>query len=162
MFYYGTFAIIGLSSSSGYYIEFIHRYCDYTIILKNSLLKGAGIIAGIFGYETVYESGDLIRVVGQRGVKVAISCLGIGVMSFWAAFIISSNLLKKMKVLWLSAGLIILWIINICRIGIFLVSINKGWSLPFGLDHHTWFNILAYSAIFCMIYLFEKLNSKIE
>ncbi len=123
-------------------------------------MKGASLVAQMFGFETIQESEDLIRVIGARGVRVAISCLGIGVMSFWAAFTLSNKIHVKKKIFWLLGGLIFLWVINVCRIGLFLVSINKGWSMPFGLDHHTWFNIAAYMAIFIMIYFFEKSNNK--
>ncbi len=161
-FYYGTFAIIGLTAKNGYYVEFIDHYLNYISILKISLLKGAGLIARIFGYDTILDSGDVIRVSNARGVRVALSCLGIGVMSFWAAFILSNKLTKKLKSIWLIGGLLLLWFINVWRIGLFLVSVNKGWSMPLGIDHHTWFNLAAYSAIFIMIYFFEKHNKKIE
>lgn len=159
VFYYGTLMVIGLSSETGYYVGFIHHYFDYVSILKLSLLKGAGFVANLFGFDTVTESGDLIRVVHARGVRVALSCLGIGVMSFWAAFILSNKLPIKQKTIWIFGGLLLLWVINTCRIGLFLVSINKGWQMPLGLDHHTWFNIVAYAAIFIMIYFFEKINN---
>jgi hypothetical protein len=53
---------------------------------------------------------------------------------------------------------LLLYTINQLRIGLFLVAINKGWKMPLGWDHHTWFNIVAYTAIALMIWAFEKRN----
>jgi exosortase/archaeosortase family protein len=82
-------------------------------------------------------------------------CVGYGVMSFWTAFTLASDRSWKMRLAWLAGGLVLLWLINVIRIGLFLVAINKGWPMPFGLDHHTLFNIFAYGAIALMIWRFE-------
>jgi hypothetical protein len=37
-----------------------------------------------------------------------------------------------------------------------LVAINRQWAMPLGIDHHTWFNIFAYGAIFGLMFFFEK------
>ncbi|HCF63679.1 MAG TPA: hypothetical protein DEU93_05525 [Chitinophagaceae bacterium] len=60
------------------------------------------------------------------------------------------------KGMWLIIGWGVLWIINVVRIGLLLIAYNKGWGMPLGIDHHTWFNIFAYGAIFFMMYLFER------
>ena len=156
LFYFGTIAIIGLAAPGDYYSPFIARYLDYVSWLKLSLMKGAAVVASMFGYDTIEEPGFLVRVVKARGVIVAYDCVGYGVLSFWAAFVLANKLLLRKKLSWLFAGLILLWLINVARIGLFLVAINKGWAMPLGLDHHTWFNIFAYGAIFLMIYYFDK------
>ena len=67
---------------------------------------------------------------------------------------VNEILINKIK--WLFAGMLLLWIINVLRISAVLLSINNKWIFPLGLDHHTWFNIIAYLVIFMMIYFFEK------
>ena len=151
--------IIALSAPEGYYNEIISYYFDYISWLKNSLLYGAGIVAHLFGYTTVFGPNFLIRVINGKGVIIAMSCVGYGVMSFWCAYILVSNNSKINLLLWLVGGLFLLWFINVCRIGLFLVSINKGWDMPLGINHHTWFNIFAYAAIFTMIIIHEKSNN---
>jgi exosortase/archaeosortase family protein len=49
-----------------------------------------------------------------------------------------------------------LYLINICRLSLVLVAGNNNWEFPFGWDHHTWFNIFAYIAIFAMMYFFDR------
>jgi exosortase/archaeosortase family protein len=123
-------------------------------------MKGASSIAQLFGFTTIYEPNYLLRVLNGRGVNIAYDCAGYGVMSFWTAFILTwpSNLTFKLK--WLFSGLLILWVINVLRIGLFLVAINKKWNMPFGIDHHTWFNIVSYIFIFTMMYYFNKNDEK--
>lgn len=162
IFYFGTKLIIGLSAPGGFYAEFVSDYLDYVSQLKYSLMKGASVIANIFGYKTIYEPNFLVRVVNARGVIIAYDCVGYGVMSFWAAFVLSSESKVKKKFIWLITGLVILWLINVIRIGLFLVAINKSWKMPLGIDHHTWFNITAYTGIFLMIYFFDKSQNDIS
>ena len=158
-FYYGTKFLSGLATPGGYYIPFIEKYVDYVSWLRHSLVYGATYIAALFGYQTEILPGFLLKVVNAKGVFVSYSCAGYGVMSFWAAFVIANTNPIIKKLLWLLGGLLMLWVINTTRIGLFLVSINKGWPMPLGLDHHTWFNIFAYLAIFIMMYFFDR-NSK--
>jgi exosortase/archaeosortase family protein len=62
----------------------------------------------------------------------------------------------KRKLIWIILGLLLLYTINQLRIGLFLVAINKGWKMPLGWDHHTWFNIVAYGAILIMLFFLGK------
>ena len=53
-------------------------------------------------------------------------------------------------------GTAVLYIINVVRISLVLLSNDRGWHFPFGWDNHTWFNITAYLAIFILIYFFDR------
>ncbi len=155
-FYYLTLLVIGLASPGGYYSSFIENYFDYVKWLRISLIKGASVIAYFFGYTTVIEPGYLLRVIHARGVIVSYNCVGYGVMSFWMAFVFASQNNWIKKLLWSIIGVITIWIINITRIGLFLVSINKGWDMPLHIDHHTWFTLIAYSAILGLIFFYDR------
>lgn len=84
------------------------------------------------------------------------SCVGYGVYSFWIAFVAANTGTFWKKIRWIGMGLLILWFINVIRITLFLLAINKGWPMPLGLDHHTWFTIVAYGMIFILIWLYDK------
>jgi len=155
IFYFGTIFFIGLAAPGGFYSSFFSQYFDYVSWLKISYLKGASVIASLFGYSTIEEPGFLIRVVHARGVIIAYDCIGYGVMSFWAGYVLANTIKLSLKLKWLLGGLLMLWFINTLRIGLFLVAINKKWSMPFYIDHHTWFNIFAYGIIFIMMLLFN-------
>ncbi len=158
--YFGLQIWIGLSIPGGTYSNFVDGYLDFFHFLRISLLRGAEVVANLFGYTTNEEPGYLIRVVNGRGVIISYSCAGIAVMSFWAAFVLANSLSFKKKIFWLISGILIIWIINVLRIGLFLVALNKKWPMPLGIDHHTWFNIAAYGAILTMMYFLDKKTSR--
>ncbi len=160
--YFGTKLIIGLSNPGGFYSQFIHNYFDYVSWIKSSLMNGAQLVVKLFGYNSLKEEHFILRIANGRGVIISQGCVGYGVMSFWCAFILSSQHNFTRKTIWCISGLLIIWMINVIRIGLFLIAINKGWKMPLGIDHHTWFNIFAYTAIFLMIFFYEKSITKNE
>ncbi len=83
------------------------------------------------------------------------SCVGYGIMSFWGAFILANTAALKRKLLWIIGGWLVIWCINVIRVCLLLVSINNNWSMPFGWDHHTWFNVVAYFFLFVLIYFYD-------
>ena len=154
--YFGTLAVIGVSAPGGYYSPFIATWFDYVSWIKISLLKATGFLLSIFGIQTHTEPGFLVRINGGRGVIIAMDCVGYGVYSFWAAFVIANSGKLLKKVAWIILGLLALWLVNVIRISLFLVAINRGWPMPLGLNHHTWFNIVAYLLIFILIWLYDR------
>lgn len=154
--YFGTLAVIGLAAPGGLYSSFIARYLDYVSWIKISLMRATGLILSFFHIQTQNEPGFVIRFTGGKGVIIAMSCVGYGVYSFWIAFVTANKGKLVKKILWIFCGLLALWFINVIRITLFLTAINKGWPMPFGIDHHTWFNIFAYLLIFLMIWWHDK------
>lgn len=158
--YFGTLAMIGLAAPGGWYSPFVAKYLDYVSWIKHSLIWATGFILSVFNISTQKEPGFIISFTGGRGVIVAMSCVGYGVYSFWIAFVAANKGKFLKKFLWIFFGVLALWFINVLRITLFLTSINKGWPMPFGIDHHTWFNIFAYLLIFLMIWWYDKSFSK--
>ncbi len=160
LLYYGTIAIIGIAAPGGLYSPFVEQFLDYVSWIKHSLMAGTRWLVGLFGYDTVTEPGYLVRVTGKRGVIIAMSCVGYGVYSFWIAYVVANTMALKKKLLWMVGGVLALWAINVIRISMFLIAINNNSTMPFGIDHHTWFNIVAYGFIFIMIYFFNQQLNK--
>lgn len=116
---------------------------------------------GLLGYDA-YQSTDIhLSLVGGGSVQLVYTCLGYGVTSFWIAFIFANNGNWKKKMAWMLGGIATLYIINVIRISLTLLSNSKKWHFPFGWDNHTWFNIVAYVAIFIMIWVYDK-KSKVK
>ena len=160
IFYFGTLAIIGLAAPGGHYSFFVDRYLDYVSWIKTALMHGVSMLLSLFGIETTHETGFIVRMEHKRGVIIAYDCVGYGVYSFWSAYVLATKAVKRKKVFWLLGGLLLLWLINTMRISLFLVSINRGWPMPFHLDHHTLFNITAYAAILLMMWAFDRNTGK--
>lgn len=154
--YYGTLFLTGLAVHGGSYSPFVEKYFNIASWLRSSLILSSKQFLFLLGTETVRSDEYVLRAVGGRGVRIVYACLGFGVMSFWVAYIVANFASLPKKIYWIFGGLFFLWIINVVRISLVLLAGNKGWLFPFGWDHHTWFNIVAYGAIFAMIYFFEK------
>lgn len=148
--------MIGLAAPGGYFSPFVAHYLDYVSWIKISLIKATGFILSLCNVATHTEPGFLIRINGGRGVFIAMDCVGYGVYSFWIAFVAANTGTLPRKITWIISGLLILWLINVIRITLFLVAINKGWPMPLGIGHHTWFTLVAYGMIFIFIWCYDK------
>lgn len=154
--YFGTLAVIGLAARGALYSPFVEKYLDFVSWIKLSLIHATGFILSLVGIPTQTEPGFIIRFAGGNGVHIARDCVGYGVYSFWIAFIVANRGSFSKKSLWIIGGLFGLWFINVVRITLYLTSLNRGWPMPFGIDHHTWFNIFAYALIFLMIWIYDR------
>ena len=139
-----------------YYNAWVAKYLDVIGAIKQSLLWGTKTILQLFGVKTYQIPNYIIRIEMGRGVRIAHGCVGYGVYSFWIAYILAGQFSLKSGLKWLIGGLLLLWLINVIRITFLLVALNRGWSMPLGWDHHTWFNILSYMAIFAMIFIHDN------
>jgi exosortase/archaeosortase family protein len=161
-FYYFFISIIAVTAPGGYYSSFIDHYFNLIAWLKDSLILGTGSLLKLLGYDTYTLDNFIIRLSGGKGVRIAHDCAGHGIISFWAAYVISIYLPLKPKLFWLIAGLFVLWFINVLRISLLILALNLNWPMPLGVDHHTWFNIISYLFIFVMILLLERKMNKTE
>ncbi len=160
--YFGTIAIEGLASPANYYAPFVDHYLDYPSWLRASLLYGTKVFASLSGFTSVISDDYHIKIVNGKSVQLVYSCLGVGVMSFWLAFVMANTGGWLRKAVWIIGGMFCIWLINITRLGLLLVTSNKNQSMPFGLDNHTFFNILGYAAIFVLIYFYDKTSKSSE
>lgn len=151
LLFYGTEAVIGLSAPGSHYSSFVADHLDYISPFRHALLEATKALLSLFGVHTVIGDAYSLTVAGGRGVRMVYSCLGYGVLSFWIAFIFANRGSWKKKAVWMLTGCLALCAINIIRIGLLLVAVNRGWPIPLGWDHHTWFNIIAYLLIGGMI-----------
>jgi exosortase/archaeosortase family protein len=162
LLYFGTLAIIGLSTPEGYYSPFTADHLNYINWLRSSFLHTCKGLLSLFGYQSTIVDKYTLRIKNANAIRMVYTCIGYGVMSFWIAFVISNKVIFKKKIIWIFAGLLMIWATNTIRIFLVLIADNKHWSFPFGLDHHTWFNIVAYIFIFILIYLFDRSTSKLD
>ena len=160
LLYFGTKAMIGLCVPGGYYSPFLQRYLNYIAVLRESLLYGSKGLLSLFGYHSSIENVYYLNMQGGRSVHLVYSCLGYGIISFWLAFVFANRGSFTKKMVWMLIGFAVIWLINVTRIAMLLLAINKNWHFPLGLDHHTWFNIAAYGCIFIGIYLYDKSAQK--
>lgn len=162
MLYFGTLAVIGLSSPENSYSPFVARYLNFVQPLRHSLLWGAKALVSLFGHQSFYRDQYTLALTSGPGVRMVYSCIGYGVMSFWTAFVLANKGGFWKKAGWVAGGLAALWVINICRVALLLLAGQNEWAIPLGWDHHTWFNIAAYALIFGMIYFYDRSQKRTD
>ena len=156
--YFTTIVVEGLATPENYYSPFVQHYLDYPSGLRASLLNGSRLLLSIFGYHSRIQDSYHLQMVGGRSVQLIYACLGIGVMSFWLAFVVANKGSWKRKTIWVLGGMLCIWLINVTRISLVLVQNNTGRNLMWGLDNHDFFNVLSYVALFAMIFFYDRMN----
>jgi len=153
--YFGTLLLIGLSTPGGYYNSYMEKL-NFIDWLRSSLLHGSKALLGLFGFETNVEGLYILRAKHGVAVRMVYQCIGYGVMSFWGAFVFANTAKISKKIKWILGGWLLIWCINVIRVSLLLAAINNKWSMPIRIDHHTLFNIAAYTLILIMIYFFDR------
>jgi exosortase/archaeosortase family protein len=154
--YYGSQFIIGLSAPGGYYNRFVQDYLNYPALLRKALLKCSQFFLENMGYKTEMPDEYKLRMIGGRGVRMVYTCLGIGVSSFWCAFVLANETTVKRKTLFIFFGLLAIFLINVGRIVLLFIAANKGKPMPFGIEHHTLFTVASYVLIILLVLVFDK------
>ncbi len=152
--------MIGITTPGGYYVAFAGKYMDYISGFRNLLLNSSKLLLQAIGYDVYLKDGYTIKLVNGRGVKIVYSCLGYGVISFWIAFVFANKTSFWQMIRWMFIGVLVIILVNVFRISLLVIAINKHWPSLFNFDNHTWFNIVAYSFIFIMMYLFDRSERK--
>lgn len=155
LLYFGSQAIIGYAAPGNLYSPFVSRYLDYPAGLRYSLLTGSKIMLSVFNIESHIVNTFNLRMPGGRGIHLVYSCLGIGVMCCWTAFVFANRGTFAKKVWWIFFGLLLIWLINISRIVILFVIINTKQIIPAEFDNHLFFNITAYMLIFLLAWRYD-------
>lgn len=152
-FCYGAIQLwIALTSPGGLYSEWIARHFDGITAWRYGLLWSTKQLLGAIGMETHYKNSYVLTNLTGSGIRLVYSCLGFGVMSFWAAYSLAMEATLKQKIYWFLGGLVGLYIINVVRLSMVLYFAKEHAALPY-FDHHTWFNIASYILIFFLMFL---------
>jgi len=156
IFYYFNLFVIGVCTPGGFYIAFADQYLNYIELLQNVLLRCTVAILNSLGYHT-FTMDNWLQVTGKGGFILAYACLGYGVMSFFAAFVIAYPKPIKSKYIFLPAGLIFIQMLNITRF-VLLALYWRGSLLRGIIDHHDLFNLILYAILILVIYSWVNHN----
>lgn len=97
-----------------------------------------------------------------HGCGINYACLGLGVMSFLAAFVIAFPAKLKAKFRLLAIGIIMIYLLNVARIAALgvLLGFFKSQRRNFTY-HHEVFNIIVYICVFVLLYYWIKKNTQL-
>lgn len=160
IFYSFNMLAIGLSSPGGLYIPWLQKHADYIELWRRLTIEATAGLLYLMHFEPNTNKFGL-SIYGLSGFKLVYSCLGYGIMSFYAAFILAFPKPTKAKLFMLSGGLLTIQFLNIVR----LTLISIYWKPMYKhawIDHHTWFNLTIYLLVLFMLYLWVGRNHKIE
>ena len=148
-FYYFNIFYLGITSPGNHYSPFLDEYLNYIQWLRSGLLFISKQILLGLGYTTITNDIDLL-VAGRGHIALEYSCLGMGVMSFLAAFVIAYPKPVKEKIIFLTAGILVIQLLNIAR----FVLLALYWKPNENhlLDNHTIFNAIIYTIIMVSLY----------
>jgi exosortase/archaeosortase family protein len=104
------------------------------------------------GYSVIFNNYDLL-VAGHGIIQVVYACLGLGIVSFFVAFIIAYPKPLKSKLIAIIVGVVVIEFLNIIRFAILALYGNNANQL---IDHHTLFNIIMYIIICAGLYIWIK------
>jgi exosortase/archaeosortase family protein len=157
VFYFFNVLFFGLTSSGNHYSAFLDGHLNYIRLLRHFLLNTTARVLGWMGYTAITSDTELL-VVGHGVIRLVYSCLGLGVMSFFTAFVIAFPKKLKPKLIFFICGILIFQALNIMR----FVVLALFWKATRGiiLDHHTIFNILIYILIGISLYFWVKHDDK--
>lgn len=149
-----------MSPGGRFYNAYIAQHLDYIQGLKTALIIPAVWIIKLFGFYAIYNASDVMVVAGPY-LRINYSCLGLGVMSFLAAFVLSFPAPWKSTWRMLIIGLVSIYVLNVCRIaGLGVLLGFFGSQRQNFTYHHEIFNILVYICIFAMLYFWIRKNTR--
>jgi exosortase/archaeosortase family protein len=151
--YYFDIYFFGLTTPGNRYVPFLADHLNYISWLRTGLLKSsAGILNGL-GFTAITNEYELL-VAGHGVLKIVYSCLGLGVISFFMAFVLAYPKKRKSKLLFLFTGIIGIELLNILRFILLAIFWNK--KEQHIIDHHAIFNILIYLIIAITLYFWVR------
>src|ERR1700749_1702083 len=114
VFYYFNIYFFGITMPGNHYNAFLDENLNYIRLLRHVLLQSSAYIINWFGFTTITNDYQLL-VAGNGIIRLVYSCLGLGVMSFFSAFVLAYPKPRKAKLLFLLAGAIGIELLNILR-----------------------------------------------
>lgn len=145
------------------YNAFFFEHLNYIYWITGSIMHTANLMTQAVGLDTQVVNIRYLVVPGGHRLFMNWQCVGLGIFSFWGAFILANSMNWKKKMIWGIGGVLAIWLLNCCRTALLMVALENNWkewkqSWTFGrtLDHHDLFNYGCYIIILGMIYLFYK------
>lgn len=156
IFYYFNIFFFGITSKGSHYNAFLAHHLNYIDWLRWLLLQSASKILGWLGYRVI-TGKYLLLVVGIGSIRLVYTCLGLGIMSFFAAFVSAYPKPLKSKLIFLFGGLFTIQFLNIIRFVLLSLFWNRRRQQL--IDHHTIFNFIIYIIIVVSLYFWVRSNN---
>lgn len=126
----------------------LDSYNKTGIEIINFILVNSSFILELIGYEVSIEySTRILKINNSIGVTVGISCIGYELSAIYTGLIIASNGSLLKKILFITSGISIIYILNLFRISALAILVQYN-QIIWDLNHKLIFTIIIYSVIF--------------
>jgi exosortase/archaeosortase family protein len=157
IFYYFNILFFGITNPGNHYSAFLEEHLNYIQGLRTFLLNSSAQILSWMGFTTITNNYELL-VAGKGTIRLVYSCLGLGLISFFCAFVIAYPKKLNQKIVFGVTGILGIEFLNIVRFVLLTLFWNKRANQI--VDHHTIFNIILYIIIVISLYFWVKHNNK--
>ncbi|WP_214072470.1 archaeosortase/exosortase family protein [Mucilaginibacter sp. dw_454] len=148
-FYYFNIGFFGITSPGKVYSPFLANHLNYIAVLRSFLLWCSAAILKCFGFAVITNDNSLL-LAGHGEITLVYTCLGLGVLSFFGAFVIAYPKPIGARLIFLVAGILGIQFLNILRFVVLAIFWDK--KSNHIVDHHTIFNVLIYIIIGISLY----------
>ncbi len=163
VFYYANMYFVRLILPGEHYNAFADRHLNYIDGITGTIMHTANFLTRAVGIDThVVEPRYLVGPAGNKLV-MGWPCVGLGILSFWAAFVLANKMTLRKKLIWLMSGFLVIWILNCLRTALLMIALEKNvkewkksWAFGRTLDHHDLFTYACYIFLFGLIYFFYR------
>ncbi|AYL97265.1 exosortase Y [Mucilaginibacter celer] len=159
LFYCFNLFFFGITSPGNNYSPFLAEHLNYIAALRQLLLNCSAQILNWLGYAAIDNNYELL-VAGRGKLVVVYSCLGLGLISFFSAFVLAYPAKLKSKIIFLVSGVLVIEFLNVMRFVLLAIFWSKKTERI--VDHHTIFNIILYILIALGLYIWVKRNDKLN
>lgn len=157
-FYYFNIWFFSITAPGArHYTPFIAHHFNYISGLRRFLLGSSAQVLNWLGFSAIYDEHHLL-VAGHGYLELIYSCLGLGVVSFFAAFVLTYPAKWKPRLILLFLGIIAIQLLNVLRFVLLGLFWNKREARI--VDHHTIFNVFIYIVIGVTLYFWVRYNDK--
>ena len=148
--YYINLFFWGITDPANHYSPFIDKHLNYIAAITSSILHASNVFNHIIGLPSVVN-GNLIYVQNGAALQMEAACVGLNIMSFWVAYVLTGNTGFKHKLLWCATGIASIWLINCARVSVLLYSLQNNLDFTRYVNAHDMFNYAAYAIILVLI-----------
>lgn len=142
-----------------YYNPYISEHFNYIQLLRTCLIISTVKIMELLGYFMMYSKTQILALNGIPS-NINYGCLGFGVFSFWAAFVLAFPKPIKQKIKFLIIGLLTIFSLNVFRLVVLtILTVEIPNEIEYFTYHHDAFNFFVYLILFIMIYYWVKRNN---
>jgi|GEM_PF-2068408 len=160
--YFSYLFVVAAVAPSGFYFPFVEKYLNFPVPIRSAVLYTSQFFLSLLNYQTTLVGDQLRSADGYSILAMAWACLGIGVKSFWIAFVCAHRLPIRQKVNWVVLGVVTIFFVNCIRVVIMMIAMVEKWSIAeyLGTNAHELFNYLSYAVLLLLVlYFYSKTGS---